>query len=311
MKCATCSAPAVQATQQIQTVNKIVTRDIAIQCSLDFDENKSDAKIIQSFGSTKTGLDKIQQSTANLSAIFFTIGSDNRPHVVTEVRGKKVVALVDTGAQVSVIGTNQMKNINDWGDQLRPCNLILHMADKSGQRPLGQIDIEYSLNGINATVPTVVLNGPPDMLILGVDFQRKFNIGITDEFRKMDLFDFDPSVDIKVVNTSESEQSIQLGSVNEKGDAMRSIFPSLDVCSFVVKDSRTEHSETDDIFKNRLITSEDPLDLEPDIDVPKAFPVSIPHVLEQYQQARLNKVVAMFVPTPETGPLNQTNAIIQ
>lgn len=46
-------------------------------------------------------------------SLFFRRGDDNRDHVEVTVRGKKYIALLDSGAQVNVIGANWFTNMSD------------------------------------------------------------------------------------------------------------------------------------------------------------------------------------------------------
>lgn len=304
MKCATCSSPAVQATQSVHLNNFSNIQDKAIQCDLDSDEHV----IIRN--QQHSSSDRSDSASANLAAIFFSIGSDKRPHVTTIIKGKKVLGLVDTGSQVTVIGTNTLKNFEDWGDNFRPCHLLLRMANKAEQIPLGQFDVEYTFNGITAKVATILTDGDPETLILGMDFQRRFNIGITERLKETKCFNFDSSAKVELVDKSKPIERSLIQS--DHGEVITDLFTNgiVNVCSFTIEKTSTEHRESDDIFKNKLITAEDPNDFELDIEVPKAYPVTIPHVLSDNQKSELDKIIALFIPTPDTGPLNQTNAIV-
>lgn len=50
-------------------------------------------------------------------------------------------------------------------------------------------------------IPTIILKGSTSTLILGVDFQAKFGMRITDRLRESELFNFSTSTNIKVVRT--------------------------------------------------------------------------------------------------------------
>lgn len=79
--------------------------------------------------------------------MFHTKRTDTRPHVTVTIQGRLVDALVDTGAQVTAIGHNWIRNIRDWGDELSPYHGTLRMADTTLQEPVSQIDITYEFNG--------------------------------------------------------------------------------------------------------------------------------------------------------------------
>lgn len=67
--------------------------------------------------------------SVEISTIIFTLDSDNRPHLEVSVKNRQVIGLIDTGSQVTAIGNNSFKKIDDWGDELLPFIGKLRMAD--------------------------------------------------------------------------------------------------------------------------------------------------------------------------------------
>lgn len=117
--------------------------------------------------------------TKDISMLTFHRRNDKRPYITVQIKNIDRIALLDTGAQATVVGSNLMTNISEWGNKMEPYAHSILMADASRQMPLGQISVNYSLDGIKQMVPTVVLNCPTKTIILGIDFLKKFNIGIT------------------------------------------------------------------------------------------------------------------------------------
>lgn len=136
-----------------------------------------------------------------IAAMFHTNRSDTRPHVTVTILDRRVNALVDTGAQVTAIGHNWIRNINDWGDELLPYNGTLRMADSTIQRPIGQIDITYRFNDESHTITTIVLSRPTKSLILGMDFLTAFHIGVTDVAANIAKIEFIGSIEQPENNT--------------------------------------------------------------------------------------------------------------
>lgn len=121
---------------------------------------------------------KPKQSIA-VSTLFFTTRFDNRPYINVKVGDEIIPALVDTGAQMTVIGTNLIKDISKWGI-LHPYGGTVRMADCSSQVPKGEILVNYGVDDVLKTIPTIILNQNTKSLIVGMNFLNEFGIGITD-----------------------------------------------------------------------------------------------------------------------------------
>lgn len=222
-----------------------------------------------------------------VSAIFFPKGTDNRPHAVVTVRGRKVTALIDTGSQITIMGTNVMTNVSEWGERIEPYIGSLHMADLTQTKPVGQIFVEYEYEGIRHTVPTIILAGKTNHLILGMNFISVFNIIITD-----------------IQNVVSQTQGRQICGAIEQITPVE-IDNEPDTATVNVNQNSTLA-----ILTNTLITAENHTDTELDIEAQKDSAVSIAHELTSEQRRVLKHVLSKFIPTSEVGLLNQTNAII-
>lgn len=114
------------------------------------------------------------------STMFYSVGRDDRPHITVTIKGYQVTALVDTDSQITVIGSNIMLNVNDWGERIEPYIGSLYTVDRSSIQPIGQIYVDYELGDVFHTVPTIVVSESTDYLILGMDFLSAFDIGVID-----------------------------------------------------------------------------------------------------------------------------------
>lgn len=112
------------------------------------------------------------------SSLFFYKNGDNRPYINMIVKGRIVAALVDTGSQVTVVGSNMISDVSRWG-KLLPYSDNIRMANGSFHSPKGRLMVEYFIDGIGRTIPTIVMNEPTNSLIIGMDLFNEFGIGLT------------------------------------------------------------------------------------------------------------------------------------
>lgn len=279
---------------------------------------------------------------------MYSLGQDKRPHTTVRVKGREVIALVDTGAQITAVGKNHVQTIQDWGNKLQESQCLLTMANQSEQSTLGQIDVEYSWDGTIRTVPTIILDSTTNHLILGVDFLNRFNI-------KTIPLSLNSPVDISVVEQptrhamalidsfkSELTEQIRFSDPNKpktrvhKLRKVRATFQEnehtqkfekltaerfLEWLNFDNEQeevglstldstvSTSNTSQTDSIYHNLLVTSEGIHDMERDLESPKVSPVTLPHVLSDDQKEILDSVLRLFIHTNLEGKLNKTHAI--
>lgn len=214
------------------------------------------------------------------------------------VKGQPRIGLLDTGAQVTVLGEQALANWKNWADELLPVDRSIRTADSTVHRILGQLDVSYTYKDITKIVPTLVAPIRSD-LILGIDFMKAFGLQMT----------LDPD------NTSVAETlSDQL--VYCIGPVESVYFASDNVCT-VDKTQVTENQvskpqvtncSSDDIEDNS--PENESFTEDPDELPKKVNSVTKPHVLSPGEQSKLDRVLKLFKPTPDTGPLNVTNAII-
>lgn len=113
--------------------------------------------------------------------MFFSLDGDNREHVDIEVRG-----LLDSGAQVNMIGQNVLKSVSNWGDHITHPNLTITTCDQTAKyRPIGVIDVAFKFNGIVRTTPVVVLPLYTPHPVLGVPFMKAFHIRMIQDVKAL------------------------------------------------------------------------------------------------------------------------------
>lgn len=211
------------------------------------------------------------------SILFFKLDHDKRPYINVTVNERIIPALIDTGAEVTVVGLNIVGKVEDWG-KLYPCVGSMRLADSSVKiAPLGEILVEYTTNNTTKKVPTVILKQPTKSLILGTDFLEAFGIGITDVRHHH----------AKIFNADELQTYV---------DTVESDKPNPIVAS-------------PDIVEDTLLTAEGEDDTELDIEPEKQALVSMPHVLTEDQRIQLEGVLRLYIRATTEGELNCTDAI--
>lgn len=116
--------------------------------------------------------------SVHLNEFYYTKKHDNRPFVDVEVKGRHIQALLDTGANATVLGQNLMNSVHEWGTEIRESNMIISTANRTPHRVKGIIDVEYTFQGNRKTIPTVVVPADTYHLILGMDFIQAFGIDL-------------------------------------------------------------------------------------------------------------------------------------
>lgn len=309
----------------------------------------NDGELTPSKGSNK------KRNERELSTCFYSIGSDKRPHVSVEIKGQSFVALVDTGAQSTVVGSNYLDALKQKGFKLNECKLILYMADRTPQYPLGQMDIEYTIDNQTRIVPTIIMNKVTKHVILGINFLDKFDIKLdkilrslgqiantsaTVEINEIDSRDYEflnfvkqsmaeelTSMDMEPKPTTHCESNSKPFCVSHGSEGFIPLTAKrfIEWINYEEPDEGIKHiastepemknisDKLDDIvppiYTNKVITAEDHLDQELDIEPPKISPVTVPHTLTPEQQSLMNAVLELFVHTTSDGLLNSTTAI--
>lgn len=245
--------------------------------------------------SSATPVDTIAEEVAFVSSrsLFFRQGDDNRDHVDISIKGKDYVGLLDSGAQVNVIGSNWFKDIKDWGEELTHPNLVITTWDRSSRyKPTGVIDVPYTFNGVTRSLPTVVVPAHTEKPVLGKPFMDAFHIRHQQDVEALKLEELEKNKETQV-NTVE----VSCISAQEFWD-----FAHYNISSVQL--------ESDDNSSNKDFPLEEiPLE-QADEMVPQKEPcVTLPHILTAEQQLALSSVIALFQHTTPTGILNKTPVI--
>lgn len=118
-------------------------------------------------------------SNFNVSPLFIENVSDNRPFISVDLFGEKITALLDSGANVSVIGSSGISIIERLQLKINPAvHKNISTADGISQSVTGIIDLPLRLNKMLRIIRVLVVPTIKHALILGSDFCKNFQLKI-------------------------------------------------------------------------------------------------------------------------------------
>lgn len=107
---------------------------------------------------------------------FKHIANDNRPYAEIEVKGRKIVGLLDSGAQSSVAGGDFSCIMDSVGVKPTGSQLAIRTADGSVHPVEGMYEVPITYLNQTRMVEVLYVSTVPDRLILGMDFWTVFRI---------------------------------------------------------------------------------------------------------------------------------------
>lgn len=119
---------------------------------------------------------EIIPTDAKSSSLIFEIrvNPTDCPHIKVNILGTETVALLDSGAGVSVIGS--LNIIEKHGLRMLKSKFKICTADDTEYICLGYVNVPYTLGNETRVVPTLVVPQIKKSLILGMDFWKAFQI---------------------------------------------------------------------------------------------------------------------------------------
>lgn len=147
----------------------------------------------------------------DINAIFTTNGSDKRPYATISIFGSPTKGLLDSGANISILGKGSDKFIENKTINWRAAKTRIRTADGTAHWVKRIAKIPISLAGKEIEVDFHLLPTIAKPLILGTNFWQAFNIRPT-------IFEIDtettelenPTVQEKIFHTLNPEQQKQL-----------------------------------------------------------------------------------------------------
>lgn len=118
-------------------------------------------------------------SVNQISPIFVEIVSDNRPYICVKMFDHNIIALLDSGATVSIISKTGIDLIQKFNLKIHPSDLKhVTTADGNEQLVTGIVDLPISINNNFRIVKCVVVPSLTHSFIFGSDFCKSFGIKI-------------------------------------------------------------------------------------------------------------------------------------
>lgn len=111
-----------------------------------------------------------------ISELKLDVEGDNRPFAVIDVMGVELIGLLDSGAQISILGCGSKNLLTKLKLKLLSTDTKLTTAGGSRLDVLGYVNLPVTFHGQTKIVTTLVAPAMKRRLILGMNFWRMFNI---------------------------------------------------------------------------------------------------------------------------------------
>ena len=111
-----------------------------------------------------------------LAPNIIKMNSDNRPYVKVVIGGREVTALLDSGANISVLGQDSEDLIKENGLKTRVDASIIKTADGKKHNSVGSIDIPITYNEVTRVVKCLIVPTLVNKLLFGANFWDNFNL---------------------------------------------------------------------------------------------------------------------------------------
>lgn len=115
-------------------------------------------------------------SLSELSPPLYRIPSDNRPYIQVTANSIVCYPLLDSGAQVCIIGYTNDQEIEKFKGRIEPCKFSVSSINNENQTVTGVIWIKYEIGQRQSVVPTLLIKTNRSQFIVGVNFFSAFGI---------------------------------------------------------------------------------------------------------------------------------------
>lgn len=155
-----------------------------------------------------------------LNPLFVENSSSQRPFITVRIGNQDIVALLDSGADRSVIGAKGLSLLKSLNfDVFKATKITVTTADGKPQKIMGSARLPINLKGNLKFLEVLVIPSIKHNLILGVDFCQAFGISI--DFKKSSWSSRDKEYVLDSVNvindveTLSESQKLKLASVTD------------------------------------------------------------------------------------------------
>jgi transposase InsO family protein len=125
---------------------------------------------------------------------------DNRPYISVEVLGLKLLGMLDSGAQVTVLGKDSLKVLKLINLDIIPSSkkVKIQTADGSQHNVCGLAYIPFTFNNKTEIVQTYIVPSLSKQLFCGMDFWSTFDIEITIGVDSIGTVEIDENDEVKI-----------------------------------------------------------------------------------------------------------------
>lgn len=125
----------------------------------------------------------VHNGQASIGSVFVSKNFDNRPYVSVKLIDRDILALLDSGANASIVGSKGLKIISLCNIQVKQStSKHVTTADGTRQDVIGVVDLPIFVNNTCRILRALVVPKLKHAFILGSDFCRKFSLRI--DFRR-------------------------------------------------------------------------------------------------------------------------------
>lgn len=148
-----------------------------------------------------------------MSPIIEAPVGDNRPHCEVSIFREKISGLLDSGANVSVLGKGAEKLLEKWNLERREQNAWVRTADGNRLKATESVILPMQFNGKTKYVQVLIVPEITKTLILGMNFWNSFSI--TPAVHEISL---ESAIEMSLKSDISNEQRNKLANVLRKLD---------------------------------------------------------------------------------------------
>lgn len=116
------------------------------------------------------------ENTIETAALITVPKNDRRPHLSVKINGHSIIGLLDSGANITILGKGAEEIIQSLNLVNNSQKLSIRTADGSEHHTSAVLDIPFTVNDTTKRVRTLIIPSITTQLILGTDFWETFNI---------------------------------------------------------------------------------------------------------------------------------------
>ncbi|XP_072403222.1 uncharacterized protein [Diabrotica undecimpunctata] len=115
-------------------------------------------------------------SGLDINSLLVKKCNDNRPYLQIEILGQSCLALLDSGSNISLLGSHSLEMLDKANISISPISsLQVSTADGTIQSIVGKFETEILVANIRRNITFYIIPSVQNSIILGMDFLNIFN----------------------------------------------------------------------------------------------------------------------------------------